>query len=184
MVCCMGVIWFIVLYFIAAYIRRYSNSFQWNDRKFGLLYLVGVLLVSLSKYCIALATQLILHKTVGTSIFYGYSSPFMVLSSIALFLSFERKPEIKCGKMSVISKVAASTFGVYLIHDNPLLRPVLWSLFNVNTEGNIFLFIIILIAIVFIIFMGGVVIDLLRGALFSLLCIDKVIIGFRFKGKE
>ena len=179
-----GVTWFIVLYLIAAYIKRYGQSFRWNYRKFGFLYLVGVLLVSASKYCIALATQLILHETVGTSIFYGYNSPFIVISSIALFLYFERKPEIKYGMTSAISKVAASTFGVYLIHDNPLLRPVLWSLFNVNTEDNVILFIMYLIAIIFIIFIGSVVIDLLRMVLFSLFGIDRTIIGLGLRERE
>lgn len=178
-----GVAWFFVLYFTAAYIKRYGHSILWNYKRFGFLYLSGVLLVSASQYFIAFVTQLILHKSLGTSIFYGYNSPFIALSSIALFLYFEKMPEIKYRKIGAISKVATSTFGVYLIHDNPMLRPVLWGFFSVNTEGNIFLFIFNLSVIVFVVFVCCVAIDLVRMVFFSLLGIDKTISNLRFKGK-
>lgn len=50
-------------------------------------------------------------------------SPFILLAGISLFLLFERI-EISS---RVINYVAKSTFAVYLVHDNPLVRDIVWK---------------------------------------------------------
>ena len=49
---------------------------------------------------------------------------FIVICSVALFVLFKN---IHLGHRKIINQIAASTFGVYLIHENPVLKDLLWT---------------------------------------------------------
>lgn len=64
---------------------------------------------------------------------WGYM-PWILLLSLLLFLTFERLPLRHSRLITVLSGAA---FGVYLIHDHPLMREILWS--QIVKTGNVFL---------------------------------------------
>lgn len=65
--------------------------------------------------------------------FYAMNSPIIVAISVLMFMLFKA---IDIGYIGFINKVAATTFGIYLIHDNPFVRPFLWQTLFQNPERS------------------------------------------------
>lgn len=119
--------WFSTLYIIASYIRKYpeyvpkeSSSLFWGwmsvaSFALGLLSIVGIL---------------VLNNKMGTSLpqYYMLSDsqqPLALFISVATFLWFK---SIKLKNNKIINTIAASSFGVLLIHSNSAaMRQWLWE---------------------------------------------------------
>lgn len=81
--------------------------------------------------------------------------------------------------------VSGTTFGVYLIHDNPFLRPVIWQIFAPeNVDGNLFRLILLLIGIVMGIFLVCCAVEVLRRFLFRIIGIDRFFDHLKKRGKH
>lgn len=80
----------------------------------------------LSKLCIELLTNRIFHTPKGGNYLVEYTSPTIVLCSIFLFLFFVNL-KINNRWIGVIRLFSPLTFGVYLIHEEPLIRSALIS---------------------------------------------------------
>lgn len=97
--------WFITVYIIAAYLRLYP------EKIFSSKLITGV-------------ASLVLCITIGLlSASTDLTNILCLATSVALFTFFNNL-EIKSRAINLISK---TTFGIYLIHDNKLVRQVLWS---------------------------------------------------------
>lgn len=116
-----GIIWFVLLYLIAGYIRLHYDL---KINKY--LYLLSYVLCS----------SLIAFMKLGNdylnmpSFFENYSAPvfnynhiLVLISCLSLFLFF-RELKIKSKFINVISK---ATFGIYLIHEEFFVRTALWG---------------------------------------------------------
>lgn len=144
-------IWFILLYFLSAYIRKYISFEKINQRFLIIgigwicLILVGSILI-LSKFFEerVLFSKILLHQVAPYNIFI-----FMI--SLSLFLYFLK---LKIGKISKINYLATSMLGVYLLHDNKLTRNYLWSNIYRNFEflDSSYLFLHALFSIVSVFF--------------------------------
>ena len=105
-------VWFVVLYLIGAYIRKYSICIE--PPYFVLLVLIAVciLIPAVIKYFVDSA---LISNAVG-----GLSSPFVVLYSISLFLLFSRWESCRFSAFErILSVMSSLTFGVYLLHVHP-----------------------------------------------------------------
>ena len=72
----------------------------------------------------------VLYRLTGMNYWFPlslYASPLTVAASIFLFQCFKK---IKIGSVKFINCLGASTFGIYLIHENPFIRPVIYSFFH------------------------------------------------------
>ena len=101
-------VWFIMLYCIAAYLRLYPAA-----------WMRAVVVVP-----IACGTMLMIAVLAIWNIaVWNLRDPPCLVASVALFCAF--------GHISFSSKavntLSRATFGVYLLHDNRYLRPVLWQ---------------------------------------------------------
>ncbi|MGX9133304.1 acyltransferase [Rummeliibacillus sp. JY-2-4R] len=108
-----GLIYFIFLYFLAAYIQRYE--FLLSDLKRSIylsIYIIVALLNGYLVYQFGWADQL-----------YSYNSPFVLIMSYCLF-QFFKKIKIQSPKINFASKYV---FGIYLIHEHFTIRPVIWK---------------------------------------------------------
>lgn len=127
--------WFIVLYFIASYIRLYPKNIFKNKKLWGGMTLTCILLCSLSVMCcIWLGTKL------DKSIWYFFvtdSNTFLaVLTGISSFMFFKN---LNIRYNPFINAVASTTFGILLIHANSdTMRRWLWQdvFQNVNVYNN------------------------------------------------
>ncbi|HAT4224184.1 acyltransferase family protein [Clostridium perfringens] len=144
--------WFIILYTIAAYCRLYPNNII-------LSYKVNLIIVIIT-YSITVFSVIVFDligtkiKLVGdnATIFMAGNRLPIAICSISLFLVFKNL-RVKSNKF--INTISATTFGIYLIHDNTYVRPFLWNNILKNSEylNSNFLVIhaIVSITIVFII---------------------------------
>ena len=116
-------IWFVFMYALGAYFRKYDSGKAVSAWVWMLI--SGILAVFMVTWVTATDIRHVIpfitaeQKTIMHSCF---SIP-MVLLSCTLFLAFKN---MKIPYSGVINWVAAATFGVYLFHDSPYIRYLLW----------------------------------------------------------
>ena len=132
----MGILLFIYVYIIGAYIRLYGLKFFENKK------LRNILLICLG-YIIVFAIVLIGKKLEQKNIFWAnlfayyreMNSIFILVPSIALFYIF-KEWKIRCNK--VINYFASISFAVYLFHESNFMRYRLWhNIFGMEFINNI-----------------------------------------------
>lgn len=123
----------IYIYCIGAYFRMYGNRYFDSIKR--------ALSLSIISYALIVISVIVLwYLSLENSFYLGKQSRFLALSSvlvlscgIGIFYSF--KNIIICN--TKINNVAKTMFGVYLIHDNPLISNWLWNEFiNVASYYN------------------------------------------------
>lgn len=106
-----NLVWFITLYIIAAYLRLYSNKL-FNNKYSMLVTLIISLVFIIYQYS---------FKGIN---YWNMNKGISLICSLSLFLFFKNL-DIKNNK--VINLISSATLGVYLIHDNGFIRPLLWN---------------------------------------------------------
>lgn len=157
--------WFVTLYAIAGYARRYGFNPAYTTKTYFILWgILSVLTYFSSVIFTVLGTRWKVFST-HTSYFYGEQTLPALLISITLFMAFVT---LKIGYHGLVNKLATATFGVYLIHDSNIVRPFLWiDVFqNFQYQNSIFLipYSIFVVIFVYIICTG---IDLMRQHIFE-----------------
>ena len=113
---------FIFFYSLAAYIRLHGGEQPLRWRSCAALLLSG--------FAVTFGGSLILAAMPSASLrslswcFLAQTAPGMVLLSLGVFLIFARRP---FPQSRMVNLVASASFGVYLIHDNSVTKPLLWS---------------------------------------------------------
>ena len=118
------VTWFSILFFIASYIRKYGLLSNFSNKFWGWATMWSVLVSIVSVICISTAFN---GKFADKMYwFVADSSAFLaVVTSICSFMFFKN---LNIGHSKVINTIAASTFGVLLIHANSdWMRQWLWK---------------------------------------------------------
>ena len=168
-----GLVHFIFLYLVGAYINRYPIFKDKSVIKKRIIYIsVFVICVLINKYLtdgmINIEDKNNLFKSISTSFVLNklnYASPIIIIQTLSYFLLFETIDI----KSIFINKVAEVSFAVYLIHDNQLLKPFVYKFFRLadsatKTSGIFYLF-----GAVFIMFIIGCIIEKVR-----ITCIKKL----------
>lgn len=141
-----GLLYFMYLYFLAAYVRKYGfiiKDFRKNS------YLVFFLMLATTNGVLDYGTEIIFG---GLGRLYQYNSPIVLLMSYCLFMYF-KKIDIKSSKINSFSKYV---FGIYLVHEQSTFRGVLWNEFGIvenviSSTGVVFIAKMIIFS--FIVFM-------------------------------
>ncbi len=122
------ILWFSILYFIASYIRLYPSKMLENTKMWGIVTTVLFVCASLSILGMTFAAGKL--DKLGSRYYpywfvYDSNKIFAVALAISAFLFFKN---LKVKQRKWINTVAASTFGVLLIHDNSYsMRQWLWK---------------------------------------------------------
>ena len=160
-------LWFCVLYVVAAYVRLYVPKDRFGWKKPLCCYLACVVITAGERIAAYYITPYIFGRVVLTSLFYPYNSIPLVLASFSLF-QFFRAIDIHNKVVStIIRAVSPLTFGVYLIHENRFVRPLLWGFLEPARFAGSPLMIPIVIACTITIFLVCCVIEWLRRLLFQ-----------------
>ncbi len=125
--------WLIFMYLIGGYFRRFPDVWENCKLKPILFFSVSyVLLMYLTLWWDDKVEVVVYNQVLAQK-----HTVLIVICSVALFVLFKN---INLGHSRVINRIAASTFGVYLIHENPVLNDLLWTNWlKVNTyfgSGN------------------------------------------------
>ena len=152
--------WFIFLYAVGAFLRRYPPRTSLSGGKLIGLSLLCMLLVFLSSIVLALlGTKKALFAQHAL-----FLADLQMLPSLAaavlLFLGFSR---LELGSSRLINLVSSAVFGVYLIHDDSLVRPFLWhTLFRLADFADSPVFIPRSLLVVAAVFIACTLIELAR----------------------
>lgn len=123
-VCFNVVSWFVCMYFLAGYIKRFSFK-VFDNKAFALLvFIVSVLLIWGSEVLFTKLGQTRTFFSGSVTFFTNYDSIFMVLAATSLFMFFKN---IDLGSNKLINAISSTAFGVYLIHDNIISRMKMWK---------------------------------------------------------
>ncbi len=137
-------LWLTVLYFAGAFIRRTEQEITVKKRIWAAIYILSSVIPFIS----SVLPQLVMRESVdiGGST-YAYNSPFTVAAAVSLFMLL-KDIRIKSRFMThAVENAAAVSFGVYLIHVDPLVFNYIFKgMFNGLTELPCFIMIICIIA--------------------------------------
>lgn len=157
--------WFITIYIIASYIRLYPNSYFEKCKANMTFAILSYAIIILSVIVFDILGSKINFFAKNATYFAGMTNIVMLICSITLFLGYKN---LKINYNKLINKIAVSMFGVYLIHDNTLVRPFIWQQIfkNRNYFNSPFLFLHAFITII-IVFISCVLIDQIRLYIFE-----------------
>lgn len=169
------VIWFITIYFLMAYVKKYGNEISlFQNKAFGwYLMVLGIVIGVILDYI----SVWILHRININNvekIFYFNNSTMFLAAAFGLFLIFKNMDNNKISRWVCVP--ASTTFGIYLLHDNPLVRENIWEILEkifpysqslITNIMNCFLKVVV-------IFMIGMIVELIRQYLFKKLKIDEL----------
>lgn len=133
---------FITLYILGGYIRLYLNNLKISKNYYFTLYLIGSFL--LTYHNVSHARNI--NENYGI---YGYNYYIIFLNSLFLFMFFK---EINFSN-NKINKISSLTLGVYLIHDNSLVRSILYDYLNYYQhfyKDNFFLYTFLIVLLIYI----------------------------------
>lgn len=165
---CNALIWAVYLYFVGGYIRLYCG-----DRKVKLKISIPLLLFSI--VITYLATIVLLKISFNVEVFglnrkqlYDMQALPVLIISVLFLLIFK---EIKIKSNKIINMVSATTFGIYLLHENPYIRQILYNgIFQNREYAQSQYFIVYTLCEIGCIFIGGMMIEFIR-----MLIIEKTI---------
>lgn len=166
-------VWYLCVFFVAAYVRRFGLPLLERKERGLSLYLGSTILI----LAVTFLLRFIYIRTGSLSrivtICFEYNHILPFLGALGLFLTFlrVRVPERAA---SLIVKIAPHTLGVYLVHENLGLRYTWQNWFGANridSVGDLFLWTVIAVISVFAI---GILVDALFGLI---LCVLNKVLG-------
>ena len=173
--------WLIVLYLVGGYLKK-SNLFSKIKSKYIVLVTFAITLIGcITRFSVAYITDI--NTKDGMMIYYlncylkqtrNYLFPTYIVLSLCFLVLFSRIRFRK--KPKVIPFFAATSFGVYLIHDNLLIREnVISNLFYKYAEYNPFMLIIAIFSTAAVIYLTCSIIDYLRIKIFNIIKVKRLI---------
>ena len=120
--------YFLFLYLIAGYIRKYQPIIVDTLFKSFIAFLVSIIIIAIVIFEISRSNYLFISSFMAT-----LNNPFSLMLGVFIFCLFRK---INLGVVKTINFISQSMFGVYLIHDNPFVRDLLWHKIINNTYYN------------------------------------------------
>lgn len=149
-----GVVNFCLLYFIGSYIHKYVRVKENNKLRYLVCYIAAVLLIFMGN----ISQGYFFSNHGWKTHFNAYDGLFVYTAAISFFLLFRT---IRCN-WQAIGYLSPSFFYVYIIHENPYLRHVIYDMLKCECYYQSPFWITHMIASSVIIFIVCVAIDLLR----------------------
>jgi surface polysaccharide O-acyltransferase-like enzyme len=130
-----SVFWLTLMYLLGACIKKLNLVSHSKKKEYFILYFFCILITWSSK--ILVEKFPISGFTLDSSFLIHYTSPFIVLAAISLLLIFGSMNFSESVK-KMIMLISPLSFGVYLLHDHPLVRSyVMTDRFAFITNGSV-----------------------------------------------
>ena len=151
-----SIIAFLTLYIIGAYLSRCNDI---SIKRCIFLLLGSSFLMLLSK----ITLELIVNKfalSLGTGLLYHNNSIFVLINAIALFEIF-KQIRLSDRVRKIVSWISSSVFSVYLLHEKPAIRSLIWNskLDSILVNCSFIQYCVIILGICFSIFIIGIIFD-------------------------
>lgn len=145
-------IWLCLLYLLGALFRKNKDTFfiRHNYKYYGWIYLILCGVTWLSRIIIRRASLRITGTILLDGWLVSYNSPTILIGSICLLIYFSNI-EVKEKYRKFILSLSGASFGVYLLHEEPLIREyIIGKVFQTQMDkSGVLLFIITILG------MGG-----------------------------
>ena len=155
---------FVLLYFLAAYLRLYPDSLRFlhtRRRCLGVGAAIYVALLGFLLVDLAFGARFGLLEILMTNFKRTYSAPLIALG-VCIFRGFcltKMRPN------RLINRVATCAFGIYLVHEHPQIRDYVWLvLFHSRTYAQSSLLVLHALACCAAVFVASQLIELARQA--------------------
>ena len=124
--------WFIALYCLGGYIQLHGLKIENMSSIRILLMSLTIVLVNFGGFVLIKIGLInnVLDEFSPTTFYDMYRIPILVIS-LLLFLYFKK---IKVSHATLVNTIASTTFGIYLIHDYPLIRVLIWDIGFRNSQ--------------------------------------------------
>lgn len=162
--------WMIILYLSGGYVRKYGINLSQKNSLVG--FVICVLITGLVRTPLGMLSNKMIGSDVLAGLFFRYNSVTVYLGAILLFNAMRRIEHVKAEKQ--VLTLAPLSFAVYLIHDNPNIRTILWEVLPIKIimDLGIISTIGILVITVVVIYLAGCGVERLRLLLFKYTKID------------
>ena len=126
-----SMLWLGILYIVGASIKKYDSFINIPSSKCILLFFMALFVTYMAKLVLPPLFFAVWNVNNDGKMFISYTSPTMVVASIALFfLCKQMKINVKsCG---LLSRFASASLSVYIIHTHPLI----WNHYVLNFAQN------------------------------------------------
>ncbi len=163
--------WFVYMFVFGGYLNRAKPEERMPRKYFRLAFVCGWLAIAAVVWLADFSNRHIPFMSyVDWFTFANLSSFFSLVVSVGLFMLFKTW---NMGYVPWINKFAAAMFGVYLIHENPIVYPWLWkSVFDVPAHLDSPWFIVWAFGAITLIFLVCSFLDLFRNR-YMKNCFDK-----------
>lgn len=157
-----GIILFVYIYCIGAYIKLYGIKMFENKR---LINIIFILLGYIAMFLITFLQKKLETKNIFWSNLSAYyrelNSLIIIVPSIALFYIF-KEWRLPCN--NIINYIASISFPVYLIHENNFVRYRMWhEIFNMELAQRLYgKFITLLIIAIILLYIASAIIEFFR----------------------
>lgn len=169
--------WFICMFLIAAYIKRYQTADGGLDicgrkifssvKESALCYAAIVLLTFGLAAVLGLITIRVGKFDYFVDMLYSYNHILTLTASVACFFAFKHWQPKEGKVIAFICKIAPYSFGVYLIHENIAVRNLWPTWFGVENVRESLLFIPYMFFVIVCVFVICMVIDAVRKTVFD-----------------
>lgn len=159
--------WFLCLFVLAGYIRRFG--FSWLEKKANaaLLYVVSSLGIWGLSMVSGRLGERIAAFTCYADMPYTYNHLLCVVSSVALFYLF-KDSTVREGKFAaLVTALAPYTFGIYLLHEHLLVRYRWPEWLGTERVAGSFGFLPHMVGCVVLVYVVGTVVDFVRAWIFE-----------------
>lgn len=167
-----GFLWLAVLYLIGGYVKKYSPSIKIKSKPVKpMFYLFIYFISSIMNMCCGFILSYLTEYR-NSPFISTYSFILNIISSVALLMFFT-KIQIKQNKF--LSFLAKTSFGVYLIHEQQIIRKLfITNKFTFLLDYNILITLLGVLAIACVIYITCTIIEFIRQNLFNLIKVNKI----------
>ena len=164
------VLWLIVLFMIAGYIRRFGIPTSITAKTRVLTYIFTSILIFAAELILGVIVNRTGKLEYMMDMLCANNHILVLLASVALFTAFIelRTDAINKKTEKLILLLSSSTFGIYLLHENLLVRSRWASWLGVDRLSNTVLKLLFLIISILVLFLVGTVIDRVRAGIFNM----------------
>lgn len=177
-------LWFVFLYIIGAFIKKYQ-IYKCMKKKYLGLEILGLIFFTWGwKLCVGELSERVLGNEIGAEMFISYISPTILGIAIMLLLLFVQLNVVGFAKKCV-QFIAPATFGVYLIHTHPLVfEYCIKGRFSKIVNWQVWTIPIAILIVSAVIFAGCILIDKLRACMFNVLKVKRLAVKVEIVGRK
>lgn len=164
--------WMIVLYLTGGYIRKYGISIGRKESFIG--FWICVLITGLLRTPLGMISMFIIGNDVLAGLFFRYNSITVFCGAVFLFNAMLQGKNDE--RKKAVLAIAPLSFAVYLVHDNPNIRSILWGSIPMTDimAGGMVKTIIALCVIIISVFLVGCLIEKSRLLVAKVMHLDRL----------